>query len=258
MVIAPPEWHGHMVDRNDTAYLVWMMVIFGGGALWAILVFPPLLRKRTFVPPEPNSRFDTIAYTVIITVLCSASTFGVLEWYPGAHGSWLVITLLVITEVGHEETVKRTLARVSGNVVGVAIAAGVASLTDTEAVRLSIGVVLIVVALVIRQGPHYGVYMAFMTPAVIMFDTASLADVAKTDAQRLAFTLIAAALVLLASAITVAWAHYQQSQTSEQPDRSKRPPKTHRGCRSSVVVAHLLSIVRCQHVQSVHPGSQKR
>ena len=35
MIIAPPSWSGHTVDRTTTSYLLWMMLIFGGGALWA-------------------------------------------------------------------------------------------------------------------------------------------------------------------------------------------------------------------------------
>ena len=216
MIIAPPSWSGHTVDRTTTSYLLWMMLIFGGGALWAILIFPPLLRKRTFAPPEPNTRIDTLIYTVIITVLCTASTLGVLIWYPGSKGAWLVVTLLVVTFVGHEATVKRTVARVAGTVVGAGIAAVLASVISSEAVLLSIGLVLAVIALVIRQGPHYGVYMAFLTPAVVLFGSTSIADVPKTDAARVAFTLIAGALVLLASAIAVAWAHYQQTHTGDR------------------------------------------
>jgi Fusaric acid resistance protein-like len=224
MIIAPPSWSGHAVDRTTTSYLLWMMLIFGGGALWAILIFPPLLRKRIFAPPDPNTRIDTLIYTVFITVLCTAGTLGVLIWYPGSKGAWLVVTLLVVTQVGRQETVKRTLARVAGTVVGVGIAAVVASLISTEAVLISIGVVLVVIALVIRQGPHYGLYMAALTPAVVLFSSTSIADVRKTDAQRLAFTLIAAALVLLASAIAVAWAHYQQTHTGSTATKASPAP----------------------------------
>lgn len=43
------------------------------------LVFPPLLRKQKLPPrPEPWTRDDTVVYTTTITVLCTASTLGVL------------------------------------------------------------------------------------------------------------------------------------------------------------------------------------
>jgi hypothetical protein len=213
MIIAPPTWSGHPVDRNTTAYLLSMMLFFGGGVLWAVLVFPPLLRKRPSIPPEPNNRTDTVIYTVIITVLCTASTLGVLIWYPGSKGAWLVVILLVITRVGHEGTVKLTLTYAAGTIVGVGIAAAVASLVTVEAVLLSIGMILLVVALVVRQGAHFAAFVAFLTPALVLFSSTSIADVPKTDAQRLAFALVAVGLALIASAVTLVWAHYQQTDT---------------------------------------------
>jgi heme/copper-type cytochrome/quinol oxidase subunit 3 len=61
-------------------------------------------------------------------------------------------------------------------------------------------------------GPHsYVLFSIFLTPTVVLFSSTSIADVTTTDAQRLGFTLIGSALILLASGITVWWAHYQQT-----------------------------------------------
>ena len=107
LLIAPPSWSGHNVDRTTTSYLLWMTLFLGGGALWANLVFPRLLRKRPPSRAEPAARSDMIVYTLIITVLCTAATLGVLLWRPGSQGAWLVVTLLVVTEVGHHDTLSR-------------------------------------------------------------------------------------------------------------------------------------------------------
>jgi hypothetical protein len=103
------------VDRTSTSYLLWNMLFLGGGALWAALVFPPLLRKQQ-LPPRPESwtRDDTVVYTTTITVLCTASTLGVLIWRPGSNGAWLVLTLLAVTQFGAGTHLKRTLGRVAG------------------------------------------------------------------------------------------------------------------------------------------------
>ena len=217
VMIAPPVWGGVPFDRNATDYLVWTMVIWGGGALWAALVFPLLLRRMKPIPREPNTRGDTIIYTTVITVLCTLSTLAVLIWRPGSNGAWLIVTLLVITEVGHVDTLKRTTSRVGGTVVGVAVAAVVASLTTNQTVLIGIGLVLMVIGLVIRIGPRYWLYMAFMTPAIVLFTSTSGAGVDITDAQRLLDTLVGAALVLLASAITVLWARHQQTHPVDPP-----------------------------------------
>ena len=54
---------------------------------------------------------DVLAYTITITVLCTASTLGILIWRPGSNGAWLVLTVLAVTQFGGEASVKRTLAR---------------------------------------------------------------------------------------------------------------------------------------------------
>jgi len=182
-----------------------------GGALWANLVFPRLLRNRPPSRAPASGRSDILVYTVIITVLCTLSTLGVLLWRPGSQGAWLVVTLLVVTEVGHHDTLDRAGRRVTGTVAGAAIAAVVASVATSEALILTIGFVLAVIAGVVRQGPRYGLYMAFMTPTVVLFSSSSIAAVAHTDRQRLVFTVVGAALVLLASGIAVGWARYQQA-----------------------------------------------
>ena len=57
MIIAPPPWSGLTADdRTNTSYLLWNMLFLGGGALWAALVFPPILRKPKMPMPlaAPN------------------------------------------------------------------------------------------------------------------------------------------------------------------------------------------------------------
>ncbi|MGY4772670.1 FUSC family protein [Kribbella sp. CWNU-51] len=166
MIITPPPWSGQTVDRTSTSYLLWNMLFLGGGALWAALVFPPLLRKQKMPPrPEPWSRADTLVYTTTITVLCTASTLGVLIWWPGSNGAWLVLTLLVVTQFGADTHLKRTLGRVAGTVAGVVIAAIVASVSSSEVELLAIGLVLLVITVVIMLGPHsYVLYSIFITP----------------------------------------------------------------------------------------------
>ena len=193
MIIAPPAWSGHTaVDRTSTSYLLWNMLFLGGGALWAALVFPPLLRKQKLPPrPEPWTRDDTVVYTAAITVLCTASALGVLLWRPGSNGAWLVLTVLAVTQFGADAHLKRTLGRVAGTVAGVVIAAIVASVSGSEAVLVAIGLVLLVITAVIMLGPHsYVLYSIFVTPTVVLFTSTSIADVTTTDEQRLGFTLI--------------------------------------------------------------------
>ena len=216
-MIAPPAWGDAPVDRGSTSYLLWTMLIWGGGALWAVLVFPPLLRKMKPVPREPNTRGDTIVYAATLTVLCTLSTLAVLIWWPGSNGAWLIVTLLVITQAGARSPVKRTVERIVGTVIGVVAAAVLAAPWTGETVLIGIGLVLLVIALTIRIGPNFWLFTAVITPAFVLFTSVS-SDVATSAEQRVVDTLVGAALVLLASGITVLWARQQQTHGAALPD----------------------------------------
>ena len=225
LIIAPPPWSGLTGDdRTSTSYLLWNMLFWGGGALWAALVLPPVLRQLKMPPRLPPGapwpRVDAVIYTITITVLCTASTLAVLIWWPGSDGAWLVLTVLAVTtEPGAHASVKKTLARIGGTVVGVAIAASLGSVIDSDAVLLAVGGVLAVILVVIALTPHtpYFLWALVLTPTVVLFSATSIADVDTTDAERLAFTLLGGALVLLASGIALGWAHYQQAHDIPEP-----------------------------------------
>ena len=181
------------------------------------------------VAAETEAAAAPAAYTTTITVLCTASTLGVLIWRPGSNGAWLVLTVLAVTQFGADAHLKRTLGRVAGTVGGAVIAAIVASVSGSEAELLAIGLVLLVITAVIMLGPHpHVLYSIFLTPTVVLFTSTSIADVATTDAQRLGFTLIGSALILLASGITLRWAHYQQthSPSAAAESQSQTGPRT--------------------------------
>ena len=223
MIVAPPSWTGQAVDRTTTSYLLWNMLFMGGGALWAALVFPPLLRKRKISvplrPPKPWARPDVVAYTITITVLCSACTLAVLAWWPGSDLGWLPITVLAVSGFGFGggtgATVKRSLNRIGGTLIGFAVAALVARVVDREAVLIGIALILLVMIVVVALSvKSYLLFEAFVVPAVVLVTATSIADVHKTDAERLAAVVIGGALVLLATGINLGWVHYQQTHSA--------------------------------------------
>ena len=223
MIVAPPSWTGQAVDRTTTSYLLWNMLFMGGGALWAALVFPPLLRKRKISvplrPPKPWARPDVVAHTITITVLCSACTLAVLAWWPGSDLGWLPITVLAVSGFGFGggtgATVKRSLNRIGGTLIGFAVAALVARVVDREAVLIGIALILLVMIVVVALSvKSYLLFEAFVVPAVVLLTATSIADVDKTDAERLAAVVIGGALVLLATGINLSWVHYQQTHSA--------------------------------------------
>jgi len=73
-----------------------------------------------------------------------------------------------------------------------------------------------VIALMVRIGPNFWLFTAVITPAFVLF-TSVISDVATSAEQRVVDTLVGAALVLLASAITVLWARQQQAHGAALP-----------------------------------------
>lgn len=132
--------------------------------------------------------------------------------------------MLAVTQLGQGASVKRTLARIPGTVVGVAIAAIVAAVSGSEAVVLGIALVLGVILVVLLLTPHsYFLWTVVVTPTMVLFNSTGVTNVDKTDAERLGFTLTAAALILLASGITLGWAHYQQAHSGSPADSQPDP-----------------------------------
>ena len=141
MIIAPPLWSGlTAVDRTSTSYLLWNMLFLGGGGLWGALGFPAVAAEvgdlaappRTVGPSGHRGVHDHDHRAV------RGVTLAALIWWPGSDGAWLVLTVLVVSQFGVTTTVKRSLARMAGAIVGVAIAAIVASVSGSEAVVIGI------------------------------------------------------------------------------------------------------------------------
>ena len=91
----------------------------------------------------------------------------------------------------------------------------VAASARAAKVLLAIGGVLAVILVVIALTPNtpYFLWALVLTPTVVLFSATSIADVKTTGRERLAFTLLGGALVLLASGIALGWAHYQQARS---------------------------------------------
>lgn len=203
LLINPPTISSVAPDRDSTPYLVAMMVLIGFGSLWIVIIMPILLRKTAAPSLKSNSRSDTIEYTIIITVLCSFGTFAVLFLGLNAHGAWLIITLIVIVQLGPQRTLRMTVSRVGGTLAGALLAALVIAVVPSSSVQLGIGLVTLFAALIARLGPSYWLFVVFLTPTIILL-TAS-GDAAEVTEQRVLYTVAAGAMVLTAGAIVLVY-----------------------------------------------------
>lgn len=208
LIIAPPVWGPqHLVDRTDGTYLVWMSVIFLVGALVPTLVMMVALRKVHRPAPTPHPRKVTIPYTVTITVLTTVATFWLLQHPKQIGGAWVIATILVLAQVGDVGTVRRTIQRVAGTLLGMIIVTVIVVEVNSLVVVYVIGLVLGIAALTAKFSPRYWLYMTLITPTVVCLGSASSSQVGTLADQRLVDTLAGGGLVLIAAALTIGYAH---------------------------------------------------
>lgn len=223
-LIDPPVWAPQtVVDRLDTPYLLWMSVIFFVGGLVPALVGPLALRKRHFPPPQPHSRSEAVPYTIMITVLVTVSTFYVLDNPKLYGGAFLIAAILVLAPIGTAQTLRPTILRVLGTLLGSVVLVAIVSKAGSLWLIYLIGVVMIVIALMARLGPHDWVYYVFMMPASACLNATTLTQVGQLGEQRVVDNIVGGLMVLVASAIAIGYSHWASSRGHAQDEDTEAP-----------------------------------
>lgn len=221
-LIDPPTWTGQStVDRLDTGYLLWMTLIFFIGALFPVLVGPFILRKRHFPPPQPHSVREAVPYTVMITVLVATASYYVLDSPTRYGGAFLIAGILVLAPIGPAQTLRQTIWRVLGTLLGTVFVIAIVSEIQSLTLVYVVGLVMITIALAARFGPHAWVYYVFMMPATACLNATSLTEVGQLGKQRAIDNVIAGVLVLIATAVTIGysrWADQHGHATNDDPE----------------------------------------
>lgn len=210
MLISPPFWGpDQVVDRTDGTFLTWMMITFFVGGILPVIVLPFAIRKVRMAVPKPASPREAWPYAITITVLATGATSWLLNSPKQDAGAWLIATILVLTQVGDVGTLKRTIQRVLGTLLGMLVVGVLVVEVDSMVTLYVIGFVFAVAALTAKLSPHYWLYMALITPTIICFTASSSTEVANLGEQRAQDTLIGAVLVLVASGITIGYARLE-------------------------------------------------
>ena len=221
-VIDPPAWGDQTsVDRLDQTYLLWMVVIFFVGAILPALVLPLLMRNRPTPPTKAYSRSDAVPYTVIITVLVTVSTFVVLDNPRFYGGAFLIAAILILAPIGNAETLRPTIMRILGTLVGSVLLLAILARIDSLVVIYLLGLLFIVIALVARFGTHGWIYYVFMMPATASLNATTMAQVGQLGKQRLIDNVVGGVLVLVAVAASIGysnWASRHGHASDEDPE----------------------------------------
>ncbi len=192
LMVDPPG--ATAADRLDNAYIATVLVALALGAFWPALIVPRMLKGHTLARPERNSRADTIEYLSVITTTCTLATWGVLTWAPESNASWLLLTLIVVVQVGPQATVSKTVQRVGGTVLGGAAAAAVVTVGPPNSVLVVLGLVALALALWTVTGSRYWLYSSFLTAAIVLLSGAD--DPVAVDSARVGYTVLGGLLAL--------------------------------------------------------------
>ena len=208
-LIDPPAWNGEAtVDRVDTAYLLWMALIFLVGGLIPALLVPLLMRKRTTPTLAPHSQSEAVTYTVMITTLVTVATFYVLDNPKMIGGAFLIAVILVMAPIGSAQTLKPTIFRVLGTVLGSVFVILLVSQVHSLGLVYVIGLVFIIVALFARLSGLAWVYYVFMVPATACLNATTLTQVGELGKQRVVDNVVGGILVIIATAIAISYSQW--------------------------------------------------
>jgi len=135
------------------------------------------------------------------------------------HGIWLPLTSLVILQPDYGGTLTRALHRSLGTIVGAVIAGALlATVHGTVAYNVTIGALLFAMFLVIRRNYGYGI--TFLTPIIILLIGMSSAQPWIDLAERVAYTVVGAALALAAGYLL--WPQWERDQLRDRLARAIR------------------------------------
>lgn len=208
-LIDPPAWIGAAkVDRLDTAYLLWMALIFLVGGLMPALLITLRMRKRKAPTLTPHSQSEAVTYTVIITTLVTVSTFYVLDNPKLIGGAFLIAVILVMAPIGTADNLRPTIFRALGTIVGSVLVILLVSKVDSLGLIYIIGLLFLIVAVFARLSGLAWVYYVFMVPATACLNATTLSQVGELGKQRVIDNVGGGILVIIATATAIGYSQW--------------------------------------------------
>ena len=189
--------------RGDAA------LVFGLGALWNVAVRVALSRKAP--PPTPPARQPTPAqrrayfkrslqklagwhFTLRIVVGLAVAS-GLRHLFPAHHYAWIVLTAALLTQRPLEHVPVRITQRSAGTLLGV-LSTWFILLARPTGWALALAICLLGTAAPLARARNYLLYATFSTPVILLVMDLGRPIEAALLVDRLAATLIGAAIVI--------------------------------------------------------------
>jgi Fusaric acid resistance protein-like len=174
------------------------VVIVGG--LWAVLIGWALLRDESSGPPARVPPRIVIFYTGALVLLLAVGAFIASMWFLETTAGWVLLTVLLVTRPTYDESKQMIRERGLGTVAGGVVAAVVAVIVSDSTALVAIGTLTMVVAAVLQlQHARYAYFAVFVTAAIVLVD-AQRSNVFEIDLERVVYSLVGVALVVVAVA----------------------------------------------------------
>jgi len=174
------------------------VVVIGG--VWAVLIGWTLLRDESSGPPARVPSRIVVFYMGALVLMLGVASYIASTWFLKTTAGWVLLTILLVTRPTYDESRQMIRERGVGTAVGGLIAAVVAVIVSNSTALVAIGTVSMVVAAVLQlQHARYAYFAVFVTAAIVLVD-AQRSNVFEIDLQRVVYSLIGVALVVVAVA----------------------------------------------------------
>lgn len=170
------------------------------GGLWAALLGWLLLRHLPRPERERTPNAFAVPYAWSVGIASGLATFIAAQWAPGATAAWIVLTVILVIRPTREEmwtkTRDRVLGTLSGGLLAVVVLLVFEALHAPYAIAVTLGLVMLSVAMALQPKIPYGKYVFLLTPGIVLLEGAP-GDGFATDLARVGFTVLGAVIAVL-------------------------------------------------------------
>lgn len=180
------------------------------GGLCASVIMGVALRGRPTPTPVGVPTANAAGLAVALSMVTGVMTWVILSHYRVPVASWMLMTLIVLSQPTLGAGRAMSLQRCLGTFVGTLTAGAVALALPYQAAHVVVGLMLMISALVVlASGGTYWIGVSLLTPAVVLLG-ANPDNALTLSGLRLEFTLIGAAVVLTVSYLIEAVLRWQR------------------------------------------------
>lgn len=185
----------HSANAVPAAAAAAGFVLFGG--VWVAVTGHFLLAD--LAQPHPPLTTHLMTFGVVLALLLAIETYAAIAWIPGTNVWWVVLTTLVVLSPNQKQSMSRSVERAAGTVLGALVATAVIMMLGRGSTLTLVGVIAALVTAMAYVAARYWIFAALLTFALVVL-TVPADRVLHGSADRIGYTLIAAALALIVSA----------------------------------------------------------